>query len=224
MYFFDEKRKKIVLNCPSCSAIFIEGKGANCLDNCPAKQLENKHKKVIYQIINFCFPSREIKVKVNFILDKSIIIIDKRILWGWTYCHIGEINITWYTLRSKKNFLHCIAHEVGHITDYERKFTAEERKIIQSFFWMIIRYKKSFEKEEAERLLLEMKLYEKEHQLLLNKLKEFKSKLKLHNRERWYQEYLENHQKIINSPWQEYAYGNFDPLPYDFFTSRENWG
>ena len=80
MYFFDEKRKKIVLNCPSCSAIFTKDKGANCLNSCFAKQLENKHKKVIFQIINYYFPSREIRV--NFILDKPIIIIDKRVLWG----------------------------------------------------------------------------------------------------------------------------------------------
>jgi len=46
---------------------------------------------------------------------------------------------------------------------------------------MTIRYEKSSKKEEAERLLLEMKFYEKEHQLLLNKLKEFKSEF--HNRE-----------------------------------------
>jgi len=59
-------------------ATFIKGKGAGCLDDCLAKQLENKHRKVIFQIISYCFPSREIEVK--FILDKPIIIIDKRIL------------------------------------------------------------------------------------------------------------------------------------------------
>jgi hypothetical protein len=77
MYFLNEKEIK-VLNCPSCSATFIEGKGANCLDNCPAKQLENKHKEVISQIINHCFPNK--KIKVNCVLDKPI--IDKNFSWG----------------------------------------------------------------------------------------------------------------------------------------------
>ena len=73
MYFLDEKDEPTSENCPSCSATFIKGKGAGCLDNCSYKQLENKHKKVIFQIINYCLPGREIKVKCpsNIPIGKS---------------------------------------------------------------------------------------------------------------------------------------------------------
>lgn len=218
MYFLDEKRTKKVLNCPSCSATFIEGKGTNCLDNCPAKQLENKHEKVIYQIINHCFPGREIEVKHPLVE----LLIGRKFSWGWTHYSIGEINIPWYTLRIKRMFIHCIAHEVGHITDYEKKFTVEERKIIEPYSQIIIRYQESFGKEERERLLLKAKLYKKRFCSLINRWERFW--VERHSRTYWYQEYLKNHRKIINSHWREYAYGNFSPLTYELLLGGENWG
>jgi len=210
MFFFDDEEIKKVSNCPSCSATFIKDKGANCLDNCSNKQLENKHKKVIFQIINYCLPGREIKINCPLNIP-----IGKIFSRGWTYYAIGEINIPWYTLRNKKRFLHCIAHEVGHITDYEKKFTIEERRIIRSYFLIQQQKNKSFERTEKERLLLEMEFYKRKHQRLFNKWKKFHNEL--HSRIGWYQEYLKHHKNLINSPWRKYAYDNFVPLTYEQF-------
>ncbi|CAG8610240.1 8296_t:CDS:10 [Ambispora leptoticha] len=101
----NEEKKEKVLNCPSCSATFTEGKGANCLSNCSAKELEEEHEEITKKMIDDCLPDRRIEV------NHPPTPISKN--------------------SSKKNFLHAITHEVGHITDYDNQFTTEERRIIK---------------------------------------------------------------------------------------------
>ena len=70
MYFWDEKKRKLVKNCPSCKSIFIPNKGTKCLATCPAKKLEAEHKKITEKMIASCFPKRKIIKKMYELRDK----------------------------------------------------------------------------------------------------------------------------------------------------------
>ena len=71
MYFWDEKKGKLVKNCPSCKSIFIPNQGAKCLDTCSARKLEIKHKKATEKIIAHFFPKK--KVKVIFLTNTPLL-------------------------------------------------------------------------------------------------------------------------------------------------------
>ena len=43
-----------------------------------------------------------------------------------------------------------------------------------------------------------------------------------HKRIEWYKEYERIYKKLVHSPWQEYAYGDFEPLPHEYFIRSGN--
>jgi hypothetical protein len=230
MYFLDEKKDKLIPNCPSCFATFTIGKGANCSDNCSAKRLENKHYAVAYQIINHCLPNKVKVICDRWTFPKN----NEEWEWGWTRDGIGEINIHWYTLRSKKKFLHCCSHEAGHIADYENQFkNAEERKIIKDYLelkmWVdyYIFFEAFEETEKKKKLELELDTYTKQNQDLINRWEKWSnmSPIECHKRVEWYEEYLRIYKELIkpSSPWKEYDYWNFQPLSHKCFIESKNY-
>jgi hypothetical protein len=52
-YFYDERKKELVKNCPSCRADFIIDQGAACTLACDEKQLEIKHRKISVEIVEY---------------------------------------------------------------------------------------------------------------------------------------------------------------------------
>jgi len=202
MYFWDEKKEKLVKNCPSCKSIFIPNQGANCSDVCSARKLEIKHKKIAEKIITHCFP----KKKVKAIFPLNVPLLSKNWKWGWTDDIKQIIYIPWYTLRSKKEFFETNLHEAGHITAFEKKFTLAERKIIKKMYDLLDKYQISLIEE------YELINYYEEHQKIIDEYQKWEG----HDYNPWYLEYLIFHKKLVDSPFVKYAYGKIKPRQYGF--------
>ena len=202
MYFWDEKKGKLVQNCPSCKSIFIPNKRAKCPATCPAWKLEVKHKKISEKMITHCFPKK--KVKVVFPTDTPL--LSKNWKWGWTDDVKQIIYIPWYTLRSKKEFFETNPHEAGHITAFEKKFNLSERKTIKKMYDLRDKYETSLIEE------YELMNYYEEHQIIISEYQKWEG----HDYNPWYQEYLKFHKKLVNSSFIEYAYGKTKPRQYGF--------
>jgi len=202
MYFWDEKKEKLVKNCPSCKSIFIPNQGANCSDVCSARKLEIKHKKIAEKIITHCFP----KKKVKAIFPLNVPLLSKNWKWGWTDDIKQIIYIPWYTLRSKKEFFETNLHEAGHITAFEKKFTLAERKIIKKMYDLRDKYQISLIEE------YELINYYEEHQKIIDEYQKWEG----HDYNPWYLEYLIFHKKLVDSPFVKYAYGKIKPRQYGF--------
>ena len=202
MYFWDEKKEKLVKNCPSCKSIFIPNQGANCSDVCSARKLEIKHKKIAEKIITHCFP----KKKVKAIFPLNVPLLSKNWKWGWTDDIKQIIYIPWYTLRSKKEFFETNLHEAGHITAFEKKFTLAERKIIKKMYDLRDKYEVSLIEE------YELINYYEEHQKIIDEYQKWEG----HDYNPWYLEYLIFHKKLVDSPFVKYAYGKIKPRQYGF--------
>lgn len=202
MYFWDEKKGKLVKNCPSCKSIFIPNQGVSCSDACSARKLENKHKKVTEKMITNYFPKK--KVKVVFLTN--IPLLSKNWKWGWTDDIKQIIYIPWYTLRSKKEFFETNPHEAGHITAFEKKFTLNERKIIKKMYDLRDKYEVSLIEE------YELINYYEEHQKIIDYYQRWEG----HDYNPWYLEYLRFHKKLVSSSFIKYAYGKTKPRKYGF--------
>ena len=202
MYFWDEKKGKLVKNCPSCKSIFIPNKGVNCSDICPARKLENEHKKIAEKMIASCFPKKRVKI----IFLSNVPLLSKNWKWGWTDDIKQIIYIPWYTLRSKKEFFETNPHEAGHITAFEKKFNLTERKTIKKMYDLRDKYEANLIEE------YELVNYYEEHQKIVDKYRQWEG----HDYNPWYLEYLKFHKKLVNSPFAKYAYGKTEPREYGF--------
>ncbi|CFW92723.1 protein of unknown function [endosymbiont DhMRE of Dentiscutata heterogama] len=202
MYFWDEKKQKLVKNCPSCKSTFIPNQGANCPFACSARKLESQHKEIAKKMISYCFPRKRAKV----IFPTNTPLLSNNWKWGWTDGIKQIIYIPWYTLRSKKEFFETNPHEVGHITAFEKKFALTERKIIKKMYDLRDKYE-VFLIEEYELIN-----YYEEHQKIISKYRQWEG----HDYNPWYLEYLAFHKKLINSPFKKYAYGRMEPNKYGF--------
>lgn len=202
MYFWDEKKGKLVKNCPSCKSIFTPNQGAKCPATCSAKKLETEHKKTVKKMIAICFPKK--KVKVVFLTNTPL--LSNNWKWGWTDDIKQIIYIPWYTLRSKKEFFETNPHEAGHITAFEKKFTLTERKIIKKMYDLRDKYETSLIEE------YELVNYYEKNQKIIDKYQSWEG----HDYNPWYLEYLKFHKKLINSIYKKYSYGKTKPNQYGF--------
>lgn len=208
MYFWDEKKRKLVKKCPSCSSIFTPKQGANCPATCSAKKLETEHKKIAEKMIAYYFPKRKIKI----IFPTNTPLLSNNWKWGWTDDINQTIYIPWYTLRSKKDFFETNPHEAGHITAFEKKFTLTERKTIKKMYDLRDKYQELLIEEH------ELVNYYEEHQEIINEYQQWEG----HDYNPWYLEYLKFHQKLINhSSYRKYAYGKIKPNHYGFSKKGE---
>ena len=202
MYFWDEKKQKLVKNCPSCKSIFIPRHGANCPLTCSARKLENEHKKIAKKMIAGCFPKKKVKI----IFPTNVPLLSVNWKWGWTDDIKQIIAIPWYTLRSKKEFFDTNPHEAGHITAFEKKFTLTERKIIKKMYDL---------RDKCGTFLIEeyeLVNYYEEHQKIIDKYRNWEG----HDYNPWYLEYLKFHKKLVDSLFKKYAYGKTKPNEYGF--------
>jgi hypothetical protein len=212
MYFLDEKQKKLVENCPSCQASFILSEGTVCPSTCPAKKLEIKHKKVLEKIVNHLLVKQKVKIECPSYLSAEIIHEEG---WGWTDDVFNTICIPWWTLRSKREFLDTVIHELGHLKAYQKTFSLNERNILKKFF--------SLEKEqekvlrindfiEIDDIDLKIKIYYRKNKELIDRYFHWEA----HDYDPWHVEYLKLYQKILTSPYSKYAYGHTKPRSHGF--------
>jgi Fe-S-cluster-containing dehydrogenase component len=69
---FLTKQGKLIKKCPACKQNFIKDKGSACLATCPAKKLEEKHKKILTKLVAYCLPKEKIIIECPTNLSASI--------------------------------------------------------------------------------------------------------------------------------------------------------
>ena len=79
MYFWDEKKRKLVKECPSCNSVFVPNQGAKCPATCSAKKLEVEHRKIAEKMIASCFLKRKLKV----VFPTNTPLLSNNWKWGW---------------------------------------------------------------------------------------------------------------------------------------------
>jgi hypothetical protein len=66
---FLTKQGKLTKKCPFCKKGF--SKGSKCLENCPEKQLEENHRKVLTKMVACCLPKEKITIECPTNLSAS---------------------------------------------------------------------------------------------------------------------------------------------------------
>lgn len=113
---------------------------------------------------------------------------------------LKKITIPWLTLRSKEEFFDTVAHETSHISAYEVKFDLKEKKIIERFSQLNQRYNNSSVVSN----------YYRKHKDLIDEWNSqgghWYNPAYLH-----YSSYID---KLLNSPFSQYAYNQRNPRSY----------
>jgi hypothetical protein len=125
--------------------------------------------------------------------------------WGWTDEIGKKITIPWLTLRYKGEFFNTVAHEASHISAYEVKFNLKEKKIIEKHSLML---------EKGNILSREYETHYRKNQALI---KEWN-----YQGGHWYDtaylHYRDYFNKLLNSPFSQYAYNQRNPLSYEVYS------
>lgn len=210
MYFIDEKNGGEKVNkCPDC------GKGEvlpwiDCPPSCPGKKLEEKHIKIVLQMLSH--GSFDPKIKPVFIENfeqLSKYEYYKKNMLAWTNHALKEVYLPWYILRSKCQFFNVMMHELAHFIAYDKKFSSKEREVIERF--QLLEHSPCV--SDSKR----WNYYEKNKVIIDKCWQEHENGKGGHWHDQWYLSYKELFGNFYDSEFKKYTYGKISkPLKYGF--------